>query len=150
MRIYTTARQYIEDVTIATSIDGADGMAEITVKSTSTGETRIEILDAEDQIVATHTGTKGSLRIRNAYFWFPKPGTPYLYTARITSGEDIYDLKFGIRTVTVEKDAFLINDKKFYFKGTGMHEDSVFRGRGIDQCLEVKDEFARIGFMPIP
>lgn len=139
VRIYTTARQYIEDVTIATSIDGADGMAEITVKSTSTGETRIEILDAEDQIVATHTGTKGSLRIRNAHFWFPKPGTPYLYTARITSGEDIYDLKFGIRTVTVEKDAFLINGKPFYFKGTGMHEDSAFRGRGLDQCLEVKD-----------
>lgn len=33
----------------------------------------------------------------------------------------------------------MINDKTFYFKGFGIHEDSYIRGRGSDECLNVKD-----------
>ena len=38
--------------------------------------------------------------------------------------EDIYYLPVGIRTVKVEGTSLLINNKPFYFKGFGKHEDA--------------------------
>ena len=35
----------------------------------------------------------------------------------------MYRIPVGIRTVKVDGLLFLINGKKFYFKGFGMHED---------------------------
>jgi beta-glucuronidase len=52
---------------------------------------------------------------------------------------DVYEQPFGIRTVEVRDGAFLINGKPFYFKGFGKHEDSIIRGRGLDEALNVKD-----------
>ena len=37
---------------------------------------------------------------------------------------DVYRLHVGIRTVKVQGTKFLINDKPFYFKGFGKHEDA--------------------------
>lgn len=139
VRIYTTPFSFIEDVTLTTRIEGPDGIVDYRIAGTTTQNLQIEILDAEGRMVAGSRGEKGSLRIKDAHLWFPKPDTPYLYTAHISSTDDVYDLTFGIRTVTVEKDTFLINGKPFYFKGAGKHEDSAFRGRGIDQCLQIKD-----------
>ncbi len=139
VRIYTTPNEYIDDITITTSIDGPDSIVDFEIVSNISEDLSIEILDENKHVIANGTGKNGSLRIKNANFWFPKPDKPYLYTAHITSKEDIYDVEFGIRTVKVEDNRFLINGKAFYFKGAGKHEDSVFRGRGIDQCLNVKD-----------
>ena len=41
--------------------------------------------------------------------------------------EDVYYLPVGIRTVKVDKTSFLINNKPFYFKGFGKHEDADVR-----------------------
>ena len=40
---------------------------------------------------------------------------------------DVYRLPVGIRKVTLTDDQFLINDRNFYFKGFGKHEDSDVR-----------------------
>ena len=37
---------------------------------------------------------------------------------------DVYRIPVGIRTVKVEGPKFLINNKPFYFKGFGKHEDA--------------------------
>ncbi len=52
---------------------------------------------------------------------------------------DEYHLPIGIRTVKVVGTEFLINDKPFYFKGFGKHEDSHIHGRGYDEALNVRD-----------
>jgi len=52
---------------------------------------------------------------------------------------DIYRMEIGIRTVRVEGKQFLINEKPFYFKGFGKHEDSDIRGKGLDQVINIKD-----------
>ena len=88
---------------------------------------------------AAADGAGGTVRIPDARLWWPWPGEPYLYTASVTYGEDLYEETFGIRTVAVEGTQFLINGKPFYFKGFGKHEDAAFRGRGLDVCLDVKD-----------
>lgn len=66
-------------------------------------------------------------------------GENFLCVARVTFGEDTYNQTFGIRTVEVRGTEVLINGAPFYFKGFGKHEDSFFRGRGMDECLNVKD-----------
>ena len=81
------------------------------------GDVRIEVLDAEGNTVATAEGTDGVLRIEQPKLWEPWPGTPYLYTARVIYGEDVYEQPFGIREVRVEGTRFLINGKPFRFHG---------------------------------
>ncbi len=41
----------------------------------------------------------------------------------------------GIREVTWGSSSFLINHSPFYFRGFGRHEDSDFRGKGLDLPL---------------
>ncbi|WP_276855580.1 glycoside hydrolase family 2 TIM barrel-domain containing protein [Enterocloster lavalensis] len=103
------------------------------------GSVQIEILDAQGSIVARAVGPSGEIRIPRARRWQPRPGIPYLYTARVIYGEDVYEQTFGIRTVEVRGTRFLINGEPFYFKGFGKHEDSAFHGRGLDFCLNIRD-----------
>ena len=142
VRIYTTPVSYIEDITLIPDIDGTDGIVKYEVKvggSVCDMDITIDILDADGNCMATSKGVDGTITIPNAKLWWPWPGTPYLYTAVVSFGEDIYEQTFGIRTVKVEGTEFLINGKPFYFKGFGKHEDSAFHGRGLDVCLNVKD-----------
>ena len=123
VRLYTTPEIYIDDITLVPSVEGADGLVEYAV-SVKGGErenlisemTVIEILDENRNCVARGTGDAGRLRIPQAKLWWPWPGTPYLYTARISCGEDVYEQMFGIRTVRVEGTKFLNNEKPIYFK----------------------------------
>ena len=45
--------------------------------------------------------------------------------------EDVYYLPVGIRTVKVDETSFLINNKPFYFKGFGKHEDADVREASV-------------------
>ncbi len=78
----------------------------------------------------------------DAHLW--SPGSPYLYDLRVElvdGGEvlDRYSLPVGIRTVRIDGTRFLINDEPFYFKGFGMHEDHLVRGKGHDAASMVHD-----------
>lgn len=142
VRIYTTPVSYIEDITLIPDIDGTDGIVkyEVKVGGNACGmDIKVDIMDADGNCVATSNGAGGTITISNAKLWWPWPGNPYLYTAVVSYGEDVYEQTFGIRTVKVEGTEFLINGKPFYFKGFGKHEDSAFHGRGLDVCLNVKD-----------
>lgn len=137
VKIYTTPKSYIRDIAIVTDIEGTDGIVSCRTDCAGEEELQITVYDKEGNVVAKEKGTDASIRISQAHFW--EPENPYLYTAEIRFGEDLYSQKIGIRTVKVEGDRFLINGKSFYFKGFGKHEDSAFRGRGLDEVLNVKD-----------
>ena len=137
VRLIATPRQYIRDITIVPALDGT---VRYSIETEGTDEkVRVEILDAEGKPAAGGEGREGSLKIENPRLWEPWPGTPYLYTAQVTFGEDVYEQPFGIREVRVEDTRFLINGKPFRFHGPCRHEDSPFHGRGIDNCLNVTD-----------
>jgi beta-glucuronidase len=68
-----------------------------------------------------------------------EPLNPYLYTAKVAFNEDSYEQTFGVRSIEIKNNQFLINGKPFYFKGFGKHEDSNVHGRGLDEVLNVKD-----------
>lgn len=136
VRLYTTPFSHIEDVTLIPSLDGR---VRYSVETAGAGEVRVEILDAEGNIAACAKGSRGNLQVTDPHLWEPAPGIPYLYTARISFGDDLYTLPFGIREVRVEGKQFLINNKPFHFHGPCKHEDSPFRGKGMDNCLNVSD-----------
>ncbi len=142
VRIYTTPREYIEDLTIVPQIEGCDGL--VSIQTVCGGERtgavpQIRILDREGNEVAAANGEAVSIRIPSAHLWEPYPGDPYLYRAEIRLGEDRYCQEFGIRTVEVAGREFRINGKPFYFKGFGKHEDFYLSGRGTNPVVNVKD-----------
>lgn len=136
VRIYTTPKDYIRDITLVPSVNG---QVKYRIETSAEGPVRTEILDRKGRTVATAEGPEGVLSVPDPVLWEPWPGDPYLYTARVTFGEDMYDQTFGIREVRVEGTRFLINGKPFHFHGPCKHEDSAFHGRGLDQCLNMTD-----------
>ena len=137
VRLTATPKQYIRDITLVPSMNGE---VRYTVETEGDdGTVQIEVLDAEGKTVAHGEGSEGTLTIGQPKLWEPWPGTPYLYTARIRFGEDLYEQTFGIREIRVEGTRFLINGKPFRFHGPCKHEDSPFRGRGSDPCVNVTD-----------
>lgn len=132
--LYTTPKSYIEDISIVTDMDGTVDYA---IETVGEGTVTAAVLDQGGAEVVRAQGIKDRLAIPDVKLW--NPGAPYLYRLRVAMGEDVYEQTFGVRTVKVEGSKFLINGKPFYFKGFGKHEDSFFRGRGMDQCLNVKD-----------
>lgn len=136
--IYTTPQTHIEDITVVPAVNGST--ATLTYEVEAAGEDAactVELLDAAGNKVAESTGATGTLVVEDAHLW--NPGAPYLYTVKATYGEDVYELPYGIRTVRVEGAKFLINEKPFYFKGYGKHEDTFPAGRGENLPMNVKD-----------
>lgn len=137
VKIYTTPRNYIEDITIVPHILGKDAKISYKISCVGEGTAKIQILDEDGKVVGTGEGEEGVILVADANLWWP--GNAYLYRARVTFGEDLYEESFGIRCVEVRGTQFLINGKPFYFKGCGKHEDSFAHGRGLDEALNVKD-----------
>ncbi len=135
VRLYCTPKDYIRDVTINTSWEGTQGIVSYEVESD--GQVQVRILDMDGQEVARQTGATGKVSIENVQLW--QPGKGYLYTLEVHSGEDLYRQPFGVRTVEVKGNHFLINGKPFYFKGFGKHEDMDIKGKGLDLPIIVKD-----------
>ena len=137
VKIYTTPFSYIEDIVLVPELTGTEALVSYSVSCVGEGEVQIEVFDEDGKSVAKAVGAKGVLSIPDAHLW--NPGNAYLYTARVSFGEDLYEEEFGVRTVEIKGTKFLINGKPFYFKGFGKHEDSEVHGRGLDQAMNVKD-----------
>lgn len=137
VKLYTTPKEYIEDIVLVPEICGKDAAVKYKVTFKGSREVKIRILDEEGKQAAEGTGSEGVLMVRNARLW--EPLDAYLYEAEVEFGEDRYTETFGIRSIEVKGCQFLINGKPFYFKGFGKHEDSEVHGRGLDEALNVKD-----------
>lgn len=137
VKLYTTAKDYINDIYVDTKIDGANAVVKAEAEFIGAGKATVSILDDKGNEIVSDKNINDEIVIENVKLW--QPGKAYLYTAKITFNEDCYYQKFGVREVEVKDHQFLINGKPFYFKGFGKHEDSEIHGRGIDEALNVKD-----------
>ena len=90
VRLCSTPKDYIEDITLVPSIDGEDGLVRYSVATVGEGAVGIEILSREGEVVASGEGAEGEIRIAGAHLWNPWPEDPYLYTARVTFASDVY------------------------------------------------------------
>merc|ERR1739838_252351 len=99
-------------------------------------------------IFISASSARGKLSIANPRLWWPwnmNPGDPaYLYTFKVTAVSangpaDVYRLKFGVRSLKWTHKEILINNRPFYCKGLGKHEDSDLRGKGYDAVVVARD-----------
>lgn len=137
VKIYTTPKNYIKDITIIPKVNENTATVEYAVEIVGEGAVHLVIRNQDGKIVAEADGAKGSFIIPDVILW--QPLDAYLYTCEVHFGDDCYSEEFGVRTVEVRGTEFLINGKPFYFKGFGKHEDFYVRGRGLDEPLNVKD-----------
>lgn len=87
-------------------------------------------------------GLVGRVEIPEVRLW--QPGVGYRYDLLVTVEQDgqvvdTYAQKFGVRTVRIAGSRFLINDRPFYFRGFGMHEDHHVFGKGQHDASMVHD-----------
>ncbi len=138
VKIYTTPKSYIRDVTVTTGICGSDGTVTYRVVSEGeTGDCQVRLLDEDGVTVAMDDGVEGRLDVPNARLWEVRAA--YLYRLDIRTGEDHYTIPVGIRTVHTNEAELLVNGKPVYLKGFGKHEDSDIRGKGLDEAVNVRD-----------
>lgn len=138
VKLYTTPKEnYIKDITLVSEVEGNKAGIAYTVEKEGNAEVKIKISARTGEIVAESRGEKGTLIIENVTLW--QPLKPYLYEVTAECGEDSYTLPYGVRTVKVEGNKFLINGEPFYFKGYGKHEDTFPAGRGLNMPMNAKD-----------
>lgn len=137
VKIYTTPADHIEDITVVPEVEGADARLSYTVDTVGEGECVVEVYERGGRLVASAEGVSGVLEIPDVHLWQPR--NAYLYDIRVRFGGDEYTLPYGVRTVRVEGERFLINGRPFYFKGYGRHEDTFPAGRGLNLAMNAKD-----------
>ena len=137
VKIYTTPKDYIQDVSLVSSVEGKDADIRYEIEAVGTGEASIQIRTRQGELVAEGTGLSGTLHIANVTLW--QPLKAYLYEVTVRFGEDVYTMTYGVRTVEVKGGKFLINGQPFYFKGYGKHEDTFPAGRGLNMPMNIKD-----------
>ena len=142
VKLYTTPKTYIHDITITTDIAGTDGLVGYTIDTKGDAEVHVSVQDETGETVASDSGPTGRLLIKDVHLW--QPLHAYLYSCVVELWQqgqrlDTYEQPFGVRTVAVKDGKFLINGNPFYFKGFGKHEDFPIHGRGLDEVVTVKD-----------
>ena len=139
VKLYTTPQDFIADLTVTADVDFESGSAVLhyAITALGEGEGRIAVYDEAGSLVGQGEGKTGDVTIENVRLW--QPMDAYLYEVRAYFGMDEYILPYGIRTVRVDGTRFLINERPFYFKGYGKHEDTYPNGRGFNEAMNVKD-----------
>ncbi len=96
-------------------------------RTTDNGVVRVEIFDKEKLLAAKESTGFMLFDLMQAELW--SPDNPKLYTARLTYGKDVQEVRFGIRTVEVDAErGFCINGKRTLLLGTCIHHDNGILG----------------------
>lgn len=142
VKIYTTPKVFVRDIAISYEVQEKDAMVSINTEIVGLFDSFVvTIFDEEGEIVVKKENCS-KFTIKNVHLWAPMKS--YLYTARVevlinSNVVDTYDENFGVRTVSIKDEQFLINGQPFYFKGFGKHEDTYYCGRGINEPANVMD-----------
>ena len=132
----------VQDYEVRYTLNGADAQVDYKVFCEGAGEISVQLLDAENKLVAEANGAEGALCVQNAHLWQVR--NAYLYTIVITLKKDglpvdEYRERIGIRTVEIRGTKILINGKPVYLKGFGKHEDFDILGRGFNWAVAKRD-----------
>lgn len=141
--LHSVPPTHIDDITVVTDVRPAAMVRySAAIHGDASVDVRALLYDAAGTLVAEGGGPQAALPVSDPHLW--EPGDGYLYDLRVELSQDgrpidRYCLPVGVRTVRVEGNRFLINDRPFYFRGFGKHEDLAIRGRGHDDVAMVHD-----------
>ncbi|MBL4559360.1 MAG: beta-glucuronidase [Labilibaculum sp.] len=141
------AEAYVKDITVKPSFKGKKGVLDVTIeKEGRISGGKIIITgnggQVEKRIKFSDNLANISIEIPDVRLW--SPDDPYLYEVKVILGDkkntiDMYSLKTGVRTVSVDKNHILLNGKPVFLKGFGKHEDFPIYGGGINYPVLVAD-----------
>ena len=133
---------YIADITVRADVSGTVEY-EVVAAGGRPAKIRVAVRDRDGCEVAAGEGAGGRLEIASPRLWHPGEGYQYTLAVELYGRDgtllDVYEQRFGVRSVEVRGSRFLINGRPFYFKGFGMHEDHAVRGKGHDPVEMVHD-----------
>lgn len=142
VKIYTTPKTYVKDISVVTTFENTTGYIDYDLDIVGDAEVKVSCIDEDGKTVAVSESKSGKITIDNVILW--QPLKAYLYKLKVELTKDgklidTYTQDVGVRTVEVKDRKFLINNKPFYFKGFGKHEDSHINGRGFSEAVNIKD-----------
>lgn len=144
VKLLVLPKESIIDIDVITNIEEKNGIVNFNIETNGFNKVLVSIYDENDKLITNEINSKnGTFVINDAHFWEPGKGYLYQLNAKIVDQNnniiDKYVLPFGIRTVKVDGTKFLINNKPFYFKGFGKHEDSEINGHGYNPTIIKRD-----------
>lgn len=127
VNLYVLPKHHIDlDGVKITTLSYNPPLIEVAVIRSISASVTVEVLDGDDIITTAEVRDgEDSVRVEipNARLWSPE--TPALYDCRLTFGEDIRTVRFGIRTVSCDsKNGFLLNGKRTLLLGACVHSDN--------------------------
>ncbi|WP_370479775.1 beta-glucuronidase [Tamlana flava] len=145
--LFSVPSSYLRDITIKPSFEGSKGALNVTVESVGgINKGRVYVhgqgKTIEVPLVFKNNRANVGVVIPDVRLWCPED--PYLYDVKVVLGEgneqmDIYNLKTGVRTVSVNEKSILLNGKPIFLKGFGRHEDFPALGRSSSNSVIIKD-----------
>ena len=99
----------------------------VSTETSAPGEVELEILDGDAVLASVKGLSPFELELPAAALW--EPESPKLYTARVKFGEDSYEERFGIRTLSWDaQKGIAINGKRIVLRGACIHHDNGLLG----------------------
>ncbi len=115
-----------ESITVRT-LDDKTRKIRVDFRTSETAEVKIEILFGENVLASRKSMEAVELEVPDAPLW--SPGSPSLCVCRLSCGEDVQEVRFGIRTVKVDaKSGLRINGERVILLGACMHHDNGMLG----------------------
>lgn len=131
--------EFLEDsapsLKCTSSVKDGNGILNVTCKTNSDKEVRIDILSKEGNIVASGKPNEDII-IENVHLWNGLKD-PYMYSvlARLMDGNNVLDevtQKIGFRGFHIDpKKGFFLNGKSYPLRGVAKHQDNVGKGNAI-------------------
>ncbi len=145
--VYSTAPEaWVDEARIRTAVAGDQATVAVTgAFGGACDRAEVTLIETGETVAATCDARRFSAEVV-----IPRPklwdvGQPNLYHARIRllgqdgAGLDEVTERFGVRTVEVRGDRFLLNGKPVYLQGFGKHEDFHLVGKGLNHSVNVRD-----------
>ena len=116
-----------------TEITGNDAMIHVKTYTNSEGHARIDLYDAENNLLVSQNGTEATFFVANVHLWDGLKD-PYLYKIKaflVKNGEVLDEIgcNCGVRTFEFSpKDGFHLNGRPYPLHGVSRHQD--FKGIG--------------------
>lgn len=99
--------------------------------------------DKNDMIIDDHIFVDNNKTIKyeiiNPLLW--DLDNPHLYSCIIQIGNDVYNHKFGLRTVYFKNDGFYLNDKKIKLLGLNRHQSYPYVGYAATKRMQEQDAY---------
>ncbi|MEM2821829.1 MAG: glycoside hydrolase family 2 TIM barrel-domain containing protein [Thermoproteota archaeon] len=156
--LLSTSKLYVNDVTLRTDVDGEKGIVNASVNVVNeTAETRscqliLRVTDLNELVnesieslvlePSSNRTVEKRIIVENAKLWCPEDPHLYKFAVTITDGGsdiDVFETRFGIRTVRIENGRILLNGRPIFLKGFGRHEDFPILGKTLNGAILRKD-----------